>query len=716
MRKVFLLAVLLVALVAAPARAQDEPAAFDASQARVYKGAPGQALSGPSLAPRDSVVAQFLRSHGVDAATAQSLKTVAQGRVARTGVTHIRMEQEVAGLRVANAYVKASLDDRGRLIHVIDSAARVPASGLQPARVGSQEALTAALRHLYPALAENPAAVSQQGNTTTFQKTASFLATPTVERVAIAMKNGNLKAGFEVETWARKGNLLHYTLVGGDGRVLATELRTNTDQYNVFTENPNVTPQTIITGPGAGNAESPAGWLAGAQKSVNIGGNNVHAYLDTNNDNMPDPGGTTITNGSFLTPADLTIPPSTGGDREAAIQNLFYFNNFMHDTLYDHGFTEVTGNFQENNFGKGGKDNDSVNAEGQDGGGIDNANFATPHDGQNPRMQMYLWTGKGDHQAVVGGTTYPAQGAAFGPALDPTGISGNVVLVVDAGGTSTSDGCENITNDVTNSIALIDRGNCTFVVKVKNAQNAGAVGVIIANQLGDSIFTMGGTDATITIPSVIVGLTSGNAIKASLPNTGTIRLTDPPPLQRDGTLDSDIVFHEYTHGLTWRMIGRMTGPMSGAIGEGMSDTMAVILNEDDVVGEYSFSDPLGLRTAPYHDYPRTYGNVAGTEVHFDGEVYGAIGWRMFELFGHARKSTLLDYIVDGMNFTPAGPAFEDMRDGILQAIGSPGSTDDCLVWQAFAQYGVGVGAVGKVTGNVVTVTQSFTLPAACTGP
>jgi len=174
LRKVFVIAVLFLAFVAATARAQDVPAAFDSSEAKVYKGAPGQTLSGPSLSPRSSVVAQFLRAQGADDATAQSLNVVAQERVARTGVTHIRMEQQVAGLRVANAYVKASLDDRGRLIHVIDSAARIPPSGLQPARVGAQQALLAALRNLYPALAENPAAVSQQGNTTTFQKTASW--------------------------------------------------------------------------------------------------------------------------------------------------------------------------------------------------------------------------------------------------------------------------------------------------------------------------------------------------------------------------------------------------------------------------------------------------------------------------------------------------------------------------------------------------------------
>jgi extracellular elastinolytic metalloproteinase len=67
-------------------------------------------------------------------------------------------------------------------------------------------------------------------------------------------------------------------------------------------------------------------------------------------------------------------------------------NNRIHDVLYQNGFNEVAGNFQSNNYGNGGLGNDYVNAEGFDGGGTNNANFATPDDGTNPRMQMYLWT------------------------------------------------------------------------------------------------------------------------------------------------------------------------------------------------------------------------------------------------------------------------------------------------------------------------------------
>src|SRR5690606_37321991 len=76
---------------------------------------------------------------------------------------------------------------------------------------------------------------------------------------------------------------------------------------------------------------------------------------------------------------------------DAAITNLFYMNNMMHDVWYHYGFDEGSGNFKQNNYGLGGLDEDYVRAEAQDGGGRNNANFSTPPDGSRPRMQMYLW-------------------------------------------------------------------------------------------------------------------------------------------------------------------------------------------------------------------------------------------------------------------------------------------------------------------------------------
>ncbi|KAI8810499.1 Fungalysin metallopeptidase-domain-containing protein [Cladochytrium replicatum] len=77
---------------------------------------------------------------------------------------------------------------------------------------------------------------------------------------------------------------------------------------------------------------------------------------------------------------------------DASITNMFFVSNAAHDLFYAYGFTEATGNFQFDNFGKGGKGNDPVVASAQDGSGTNNANFATPPDGTPGRMRMFVFT------------------------------------------------------------------------------------------------------------------------------------------------------------------------------------------------------------------------------------------------------------------------------------------------------------------------------------
>jgi extracellular elastinolytic metalloproteinase len=76
----------------------------------------------------------------------------------------------------------------------------------------------------------------------------------------------------------------------------------------------------------------------------------------------------------------------------ASVTQLWYTSNMYHDLLHTLGFNEAAGNFEVNNDGQGGKGNDPVTLNAQDGSGTNNANFATPPDGQVPRMRMYMWT------------------------------------------------------------------------------------------------------------------------------------------------------------------------------------------------------------------------------------------------------------------------------------------------------------------------------------
>jgi hypothetical protein len=129
---------------------------------------------------------------------------------------------------------------------------------------------------------------------------------------------------------------------------------------------------------------------------------------------------------------------------------------------------------------------------------------------------------------------YQASGAAFGPAPTAGGFSGNVIAVNDGvagAGTppgTVSDGCEPYTVPA-GSIVLVDRGFCGFVNKAAIAQAAGAGAMIVANNAPGPPITMGGTDPSVTIPSVMVTQADGNAIRGGLPATGTVADNPAPP-------------------------------------------------------------------------------------------------------------------------------------------------------------------------------------------
>lgn len=582
-RPLAILAILLTfSLCLAPAAFADEPMDWSARSVRTHYLGQGKALTLPTKAAAPNVVSSYLARGQVSLDAVESLRVERQ-IPSFEGMVHVRMTQEVDGLEVFGTYAKAAVDAEGRLVHLIENLVSVR-GGVLPARVDAADALAATLESLHPRHTKSSlAAVSVDGVTTTFARPFDFHNEPTVKRVAIPMKSGRLVEGFLVETWTDEDNLLHHTLVDGAGRVLGSQLRTNTDTYNIFPDHPDNSSQTVVSGPGSGNAESPNGWVFNDTTT----GNNVDAYLDRDNNNASD-GRPVSSTQNFEYTANLSQDPTTSVNQDAAVANLFYFNNVIHDKLYRHGFVESAGNFQEDNFGNGGSGSDSVNAEAQDGGGTNNANFATPSDGSNPRMQMYIWT-------------------------------------------------------------------------------------------------------------------------YSTPN-------------RDGDLDSDIIWHEYGHGLTWRMIGNMSGGLSGAIGEGMSDVLSIYINGNDVVGEYSFNDPGGIRRYPYGSHPLTYGDVTGSSVHADGEIYAATMWDLRGLWLGAgyTMDQLFDVVVGGMNFTPSGPAYEDMRDGLLAA--SSTQDQDCLIWEAFAARGIGVNASGSVSGGggpfgggSVSITEDFTVPSTCSG-
>ncbi|MDX1904971.1 MAG: T9SS-dependent M36 family metallopeptidase [Thermonemataceae bacterium] len=527
--------------------------------------------------------------------------------------------------------------------------------------------------------------------------------------------------------------------------------------YNVFEfpiESPIHGNRTLATNPADATA-SPYGWhdtngAAGAEYTITRG-NNVYAYDDRANTNSAgfSPDGGVLLNFDF--PYSTSTSPTDY--LSFAVTNTFYASNMMHDIFYYVGFDEVSGNFQVNNYGRGGSGNDEVRAEAQDGSGTNNANFSTPPDGSSPRMQMYVWDGSRKYLTInspagIAGT-YLTGTAQFGPTITSTATTGDLVLVND-GSAAPTEACVAMTaGSLTGKIAVLDRGNCSFVEKVKNAQNAGAIAVIVVNNVSGGVMTMGGTDATITIPSVLVSLEDGNTIKTSMQsNTVSGSLVATPVVNTDSDLDNGVIAHEFGHGISNRLTGgpSNTSCLTGdeQMGEGWSDYFALIISmkagdyatQPRGIGTYVMGQPtngLGIRPAQYttdraiNNY--TYADLPSTNLsipHGVGFVWCTMLWDMTWKFvdrygfdanlktGTGGNRRALEMVMEGLKLQPCKPGFEDGRDAILRANRELyGSADADIIWAAFADRGLGYYADQGGSGSRADGEADFTIPPAC---
>ncbi len=498
---------------------------------------------------------------------------------------------------------------------------------------------------------------------------------------------------------------------------------------------------------------SPYGWhdvdgIAGEEFNITRG-NNAYAYEDANNDNLPGYSPNGGSNLHFDFPYTAGVNPIT--NQNASLTNLFYANNRIHDVLHPLGFNEAAGSFQKNNYGNGGVGGDFVLAEGFDGAGTDNANFSTPPDGASGRMQMFLWTGNNATCTSLNVTSNAFNGtisgltAAFSAI---TNLTDTIKLVSDGVGNVT-DACSAITNVIAGKIALIDRGNCNFINKAVAAQNAGAVGVIIANNVSGSPQSMGGTPI-LSIPCISITQSDGNLLKSAL-IAGVVVATINTCLanQIDGSFDNGIIAHEYGHGVSNRLTG---GPSQVSClsnneqgGEGWSDWLALMMTIEPGdsgamargIGTYAkgqSANGAGIRRFPYSTNmsinPQTYADVTGnTAVHAIGEIWCSAIWDMSwflinDLGYNANPYNLtsgntiaMHLVLEGMKLQPCQPGFLDARDAILMADQLLyNNAHRCRIWEAFARRGMGVNAVQGSSNSATDQLAGFALPAYCSPP
>lgn len=138
-------------------------------------------------------------------------------------------------------------------------------------------------------------------------------------------------------------------------------------------------------------ASSPNGWhTSGSTKYTSTRGNNGVAQPnkdgDANYEEEIRPDSLSL---DFSYPYNVTGTPDANGN--ASTTQLFFTANMYHDLLYTLGFNEVAGNFQLDNGGKGGAGNDEVSLNTLDSSAANNAYFATPPDGERPRMSMGIF-------------------------------------------------------------------------------------------------------------------------------------------------------------------------------------------------------------------------------------------------------------------------------------------------------------------------------------
>ncbi len=718
--------------------------------------------------------------------------------------------QVVDGIEVFRDEVKVCMD---RSLELVSVAGHVPGRGLAASgdaarfELSAERAVGEALRDFgaLPAAAMPTAALgADEGGFERFEAPAAVRALPggraierplRVRRVWFRMPAA-LEPAYHIEVMGEAAATA-YVISARDGRLLfrhslmqdvAFSYRVWADAASPF--HPHDGPQGPAPSPhptGQPNFHQPAfiapslvtlqngpistldAWLPpGATETV---GNNVDAYVD-----LASPDG--LTAGDFRAAVtspgvfDHTYNPALApnvsvGQRSAAVTTLFYLNNYLHDWFYDAGFDEASGNAQTDNFGRGGAGGDALRAEGQDYGGTNNANMSTPADGAPPRMQMYVFNVASAQVTVsapagLAGSYVGSTASGFGP--QTFSVSGTVAEALD-GTAPTTDICSAVVNgaNIAGKIALIDRGICSFPSKVQFAQNAGAIGVIMVNNV--DVFvppSMSGSSGTITIPCVMVSQAVGNAIRAQLGAGVQATLVRQANVQRDGTIDGHIVAHEWGHYLSNRLVGNAVGlstNQAGGMGEGWSDFIALLLSAragdspTDFsgvynVGPYALSGSgvanhayyFGIRRYPYSTdmgkAPLTYRHIVpfnalpagipvnsnadptgsnNNQVHRTGEVWCNMLWECYtallrdtgRLTFQQASQRMRDYLVAGLKLTPDAPTFVDARDALLAAAIAADPADFALFAQAFAKRGLGTGAVaGQPTDNSGAV-ESF---------
>jgi subtilisin family serine protease len=343
-----------------------------------------------------------VRSRAVTASAGETDLAVLDSLMSRHNQTrHVHLRQRVGGIEIFGAHVSAHVDRQGRVISLGDrsvpnAGAKLQAIARPTDAITALQAASASMGYAWDGSVgvetepQGPAQVQVLSPGTLAREAirARLVYYPVAEDALRLAWEFRVHRPRVPEWW-----MLYVDATSGE--VLRKENLYRNAAYRVLAlpaMSPDDGPHALIGNP-ADAVASPHGWhdtdgAVGAEYT-DTRGNNVFAQEDTNADNAGGyrPNGTATLTFNFA--ANLALAPSSY--QAAAIVNLFYWNNLCHDIFYRYGFDEASGNFQQNNYGRGGAGGDPVLADAQDGSGVNNANFGTPPDGESGRMQMFLF-------------------------------------------------------------------------------------------------------------------------------------------------------------------------------------------------------------------------------------------------------------------------------------------------------------------------------------
>ncbi|KXN68078.1 hypothetical protein CONCODRAFT_42124 [Conidiobolus coronatus NRRL 28638] len=310
------------------------------------------------------------------------------------GVTHTYFKQLYKGKEIMNADISVNVDKNGNVLSYSDAFSKKASesgdsfSGEDDFFNNLEESLFAAME----ALDFEVEGLDKDGGNNFDGENGGVKGIESAEEYLLG-PDGEVNAVTSVYVDSGENMLIAY--VNSDKQVVAANNLVHEAKYGVYpigVNDPSDGEKAVVEEQGSTKA-SPYGWHdeGNGNKFTSTKGNNVIAYANLKGEKdvkNPEPvdGGDEL---NFDFPVDLKKDPSEYVN--AAVANLFYVSNMIHDVFYVHGFDEASGNFQNNNFDKGGLGNDAVNVQAQDGSGFNNANFATPKDGKRPKMRMYVW-------------------------------------------------------------------------------------------------------------------------------------------------------------------------------------------------------------------------------------------------------------------------------------------------------------------------------------